>query len=280
MKESTSIAFIGSGMMAEAMIVGLLKQKRLPAGQIIASGPRPERGRSLAKNHSISWTTDNAKAAEGRHIVVLSVKPQKMTGVLAELHGRIHPDALVLSIAAGVNITTITTGLAHRAVVRAMPNTPGQIGKGITMWTATAEISDEQKQQTAIILGALGEEIFSKDEDDMDKATALSGTGPAYIFLFMEAMIDAGVHLGFSRRVAQQLVLQTMAGSVDYARQSQQHPAELRNQVTSPGGTSAEALYHMEKGSLRTVVSRSVWAAYQRSKALGGRRQAEIGERG
>ncbi len=279
MKHTTSIAFIGSGMMAEAMIVGLLKHKRLPAGQVIASGPRPDRGRQLAERHGIAWTTSNAKAAEGRHVVVLSIKPQKMVEVLPEIHGHIHPEALVLSIAAGVNIATITGGLAHRAVVRAMPNTPGQIGKGITMWTATSSISEEQKQQTNIILAALGEVIFSKDEDDMDKATALSGTGPAYIFLFMEAMIDAGVHLGFSRRVAQQLVLETMAGAVDYARQSHCHPAELRNQVTSPGGTSAEALYHMEKGGIRTVVSRSIWAAYQRSKILGGKQQAEIGEK-
>jgi pyrroline-5-carboxylate reductase len=279
MKDTTSIAFIGSGMMAEAMIVGLLKQKRLPAQRIITAGPRSERGEQLAKKHGVHWTTNNAQAADGRQVVVLSVKPQKMATVLSDVCGHVPADALVLSIAAGVSIATITNGLDHPAVVRAMPNTPGQIGQGITMWTATPKISEEQKQQTRIILGALGEEIFSKDEDDMDKATALSGTGPAYIFLFMEAMIDAGVHLGFSRRVAQQLVLQTMAGAVEFAKQSHNHPAELRNQVTSPGGTSAEALYHMEKGGLRTVVSRSIWAAYQRSKSLGGSKQAEIGEK-
>jgi len=279
MKDNTSIAFIGSGMMAEAMIAGLLKQKRLPAGQITASGPRPERGKQLAEKHGIAWSTDNAAAAAGKKVVVLSVKPQKMAQVLADIHGHVQPDALVLSIAAGISIAAIAGGLHHPVVVRAMPNTPGQIGQGITMWTATPGITEEQRKQAVVILGALGEEIFSKDEDDMDKATALSGTGPAYIFLFMEAMIDAGVHLGFSRRVAQQLVLQTMAGAVEYARQSHYHPAELRNQVTSPGGTSAEALYHMEKGGLRTVVSRSVWAAYQRSKTLGGRKISEGGEK-
>jgi pyrroline-5-carboxylate reductase len=278
MKETTSIAFIGSGMMAEAMIVGLLKQKRLAAEQIMASGPRSERGEQLSSAHGINWTVNNADAAKGRDVIVLSVKPQKMVTVLAEVRGHVPSHALVLSIAAGVNIATIANGLAHAAVVRAMPNTPGQIGQGITLWTATPEVSEEQRQQTRVILGALGQEIFSAEEDDMDKATALSGTGPAYIFLFMEAMIDAGVHLGFSRRVAQQLVLQTMAGAVEYARQSNRHPAELRNQVTSPGGTSAEALYHMEKGGLRTVVSRSVWAAYQRSKSLGGKRQNEVSE--
>jgi pyrroline-5-carboxylate reductase len=279
MTEATSISFLGSGMMAEAMIAGLLKQKKMTADKITASGPRSERGEQLALAYGVNWTTDNAQAAENRNILVLSVKPQKMAAVLQNVRGQIRPDALVISIAAGVSIATIAAGLEHAAIVRAMPNTPGQIGQGITMWTATSHISEEQQQQARIILGALGEEIFSKDEDDMDKATALSGTGPAYIFLFMEAMIDAGVHLGFSRRVAQQLVLQTMAGAVEYARQSHLHPAELRNQVTSPGGTSAEALYHMEKGGLRTVVSRSVWAAYQRSKALGHRKPSENAEK-
>jgi pyrroline-5-carboxylate reductase len=182
----------------------------------------------------------------------------------------------VLSIAAGVPIAVIANGLAHAAVVRAMPNTPGQIGQGVSVWTATPDVTEAQREQARAILGAMGLEIFSEDEDDLDKATALSGTGPAYVFLFMEALIDAGVHLGFSRRVAEQLVFQTMAGAVEYARRSGKHPAALRNQVTSPGGTSAEALYHMEKGGLRTVVSRSVWAAYQRSKQLGaGKRRVE-----
>ncbi len=279
MKDTTSIAFLGSGMMAEAMIAGLLKEKRITADKITASGPRSERGWQLEQEYGIRSTTVNAEAAEGRHIIVLSVKPQKMTAVLQDVRGHVAKDALVISIAAGVSIAYISAGLEHNAIVRAMPNTPGQIGRGITMWTATSHISEEQEQQARIILGALGEEIFSKDEDDMDKATALSGTGPAYIFLFMEAMIDAGVHLGFSRRVAQQLVLQTMAGAVEYARQSHHHPAELRNQVTSPGGTSAEALYHMEKGGLRTVVSRSIWAAYQRSKSLGHRKPIESAEK-
>lgn len=274
MKNET-IAFIGSGMMAEAMIMGLLKQNHVPADAIIAAGPRAERGRFLSEQHGVAWTSDNQEAANGRNIIVLSVKPQKMVTVLMDLRGQVADQAMILSIAAGVQITTIAHALAHAAVVRAMPNTPGQIGKGITLWTATPEVSEEQRKHTRIILGALGDEIFSDDEDDLDKATALSGTGPAYIFLFMEAMIDAGVHLGFSRRIAQQLVLKTMLGSVEYASQSTRHPAELRNQVTSPGGTSAEALYHMEKGGIRTVVSRSIWAAYQRSKALGGRNKVE-----
>ena len=140
----------------------------------------------------------------------------------------------------------------------------------MTVWTVSAQATEEQSAQAQVILGALGEEVFVADETYLDMATALSGTGPAYVFLFMEALIDAGVHLGFSRRIAQQLVEQTVLGAALFAKHSQKHPAELRNMVTSPGGTSAEALYQLEKGGLRTVLSRGVWAAYQRSRSLGG----------
>jgi pyrroline-5-carboxylate reductase len=185
------------------------------------------------------------------------------------VRGHLRRQDLGLSIVAGAPLRLLADGTAHAAFVRAMPNTPGQIGQGITVWTATPEVNPTSLEQARIILGALGEEVFVEDEDYLDMATALSGTGPAYVFLFMEAMIDAGVHLGFSRRVATQLVMQTMQGAVAYARQSDRHVAELRNQVTSPGGTSAEALYHLEKGGLRTVLSKAIWAAYQRSIALG-----------
>lgn len=264
-----NLAFIGSGTMAEAMIKGLLRQELIDADRLMAAGPRDERGRELAERYGVKWTVDNREAARERDVVMLSVKPQMMAGVLTELRGALRSRALVLSIAAGVPIRMIADGLAHVAVVRAMPNTPAQIGEGITVWTATEEVTDEQIQQTEAVLGALGEVVHVEHENNLDMATALSGTGPAYVLLFMEAMIDAGVHLGFSRRIAQQLVLQTMKGTIEYARQSPRHPATLRNEVTSPGGTSAEAIYHMEKGGLRTVLSRAIWAAYQRSLQLG-----------
>lgn len=265
----TTIAFIGSGMMAEAMIRGLLSQKIVEPGQIIAAGPRPERAEKLHERHAIEVTTDNRIAAEKGQIVVLSVKPQVLNDVMPEIRGHLRRQDMVVSIIAGMPIEVIANGLAHAAVVRAMPNTPAQIGQGITVWTVTPEVSESQKQQAQAILGSLGQEVFVEDEDYLDMATALSGTGPAYVFLLMEAMIDAGVHMGFSRRISKQLVFQTMRGSVEFAARSDKHVAELRNQVTSPGGTSAEALYHMEKGGLRTVISRGIWAAYQRSIALG-----------
>ena len=262
------IAFIGPGVMAEAMIAGLLRKKLAKPDNITASGPREERGAELQKKYGINSTTVNTPAASTADVVVLSVKPQRLSEVMKGLKG-IRPDALVLSIIAGASLKKISTGLKHKAVVRSMPNTPGQIGEGITVWTCSKEVTEEQQEMARAILGALGEEVFVEDESYLDMATALSGTGPAYVFIFMEAMVDAGVHMGFSRRVAEQLVFQTMRGSVEYARQAGRHLATLRNQVTSPGGTSAEALYHIEKGGLRTVMSRAIWAAYQKSRRLG-----------
>jgi len=264
-----TLSFIGSGVMAEAMISGILSEGLTAPDHMIASDPRQERGEELASRYGVKARTANREAAKAAQIVVLSVKPQVVPTVLEELQGQVKPEGLVLSIVAGARIGVMAAGLDHQAIVRAMPNTPAQIGEGMSVWTATAAVSEEQRRQVQSILQALGEEIYLEDEEYLDMATALSGTGPAYVFLFMEAMIDAGVHLGFSRRIAQQLVLQTVRGSVDFARQSVAHPAELRNMVTSPGGTSAEALYQLEKGGFRTVLSRAIWAAYQKSQYLG-----------
>jgi len=255
--------------MAEAMIKGLIHQANVPSEHIVASDPRLERCEELKSRYNVCPTTDNVAAVKGAQIVVLSVKPQVLHGVLEQLAGRIEPDALVLSIVAGAQIETITTMLRHSALARAMPNTPAQIGLGMTVWTCPPALSESHRQQAKIVFGSFGEELYVDDERYLDMATALSGTGPAYVFIFMEAMIDAGVHMGFSRWMAERLVYQTVRGSVEYARQSGQHLAALRNQVTSPGGTSAEALYQIEKGGLRTIMSRAIWAAYQKSRKLG-----------
>jgi pyrroline-5-carboxylate reductase len=262
-------AFIGSGAMAEAMIKGLVAQAGVPAQQIMASGPRPERGTELQAKYGVRTTTNNLEAIEGAQIVVLSVKPQMLHDVMEQLAGRVVPNALVLSIVAGARIEAIMTVLLHKSIARAMPNTPAQIGLGMTVWTCPEAVGQLHRQQAKEVFGSFGEEVFVSDERYLDMATALSGTGPAYVFVFMEAMIDAGVHMGFSRRVSEQLVYQTVRGSVEYARQAGRHLATLRNQVTSPGGTSAEALYQIEKGGLRTVMSRAIWAAYQKSRRLG-----------
>ena len=262
------IAFIGSGAMAEAMIAGLLRKELAEPKNLMASGPRVERGAQLKEKYGIQPFTENNAAASSADLVVLSVKPQRLSGVLKELKD-VRPEAFVLSIVAGAPIQKIVEALKNPAVVRAMPNTPAQIGEGITVWAAALEVLDAQKEIARSLLGALGEEIFVEDENYLDMATALSGTGPAYVFLFMEAMIDAGVHMGFSRRIAEQLVVKTLTGSVAYYQNIQTHPAALRNQVTSPGGTSAEALYYLEKAGFRTAISRAIWAAYQRTLELG-----------
>ena len=263
------VAFIGGGIMGEAMIRGLITRDIVAPEQIIAADPMAERLDDLRGRYGIRVTNSNAEAAEAGQVIVLSIKPQNLAEVMPGIRGHLRRQDLLLSILAGTPIRKLADGVAHAAVVRAMPNTPAQIGQGMTVWTATPEVTTEQRAQAQAILGALGVELFVGDEGYLDMATALSGTGPAYIFMFMEALVDAGVHLGFSRRVSEQLVFQTMRGSLEYAAQSGKHVAELRNQVTSPGGTTAAALYHLEKGGLRTVLSRAIWAAYQRSVELG-----------
>lgn len=273
-----TIAFIGPGAMAEAMIAGLLRNQLAEPGHLLASGPRAERGEQLRARYGIVPLSDNAAAAAQADVVVLSVKPQRLSAVMKGLKG-LRPDALVLSIIAGASLKKISAGLGHSAVVRSMPNTPAQIGEGITVWCASEAVSEAQKQTASAILSALGEEIFVEDEHYLDMATALSGTGPAYVFMFMEALIDAGVHMGFPRRIAEQLVVQTIRGSTSFYLQAGRHPATLRNQVTSPGGTSAEALYYLEKAGFRTAISRAVWAAYQRSLELGKEQPIHIPEK-
>ncbi len=268
------IAFIGPGAMAEAMIKGLLRKEVAAPEGVLAAGPRRKRLEKLQQTYHIAGYTDNRMAARLADVVVLSVKPQRLDGVLDELRGTLRSEALVLSIVAGARIEKIVSALEHPAVVRAMPNTPAQIGEGVTVWTDAAGVSENQREMAASILGAFGEQIYMEDEDYLDMATALSGTGPAYVFLFMEAMVDAGVHMGFPRRVAEKLVAHTLRGSVDYYLQHMEngaslHLAHLRNQVTSPAGTSAAALYYLEKAGFRTAISRAIWAAYERSRDLG-----------
>jgi len=266
------IAFIGPGVMAEAMLSGIIKNKLTNPSNILTSGPLEDRNQELKDKYGIQPFSDNNKAAALADVVILSVKPQRLEKVLEGLQGSVKKDTLVLSIIAGASIAKISSILKHNKIVRSMPNTPAQIGEGITVWCCSSEVEEKQKTIARAILGSFGHEIYVEEEDYLDKATALSGTGPAYVYLFMEAMIDAGVHLGFSRRIAEKLVTETLRGSVDYYDKNgleSRHVASLRNQVTSPGGTSAEALYYLEKAGFRTAISRAIWAAYQRSLELG-----------
>jgi pyrroline-5-carboxylate reductase len=274
------LSFVGVGVMAEAMIAGLLRRQLVERAQIVGSHPRATRREELQTQYGIRMFESNREAAAtaaaaqskehaGASVAVVAVKPQRAARVLQELRGALAPEQLLLSVVAGTRIETIEAELGHAGVVRAMPNTPAQIGQGMTAWTATPDASERQLEVARAILGALGREMYVENENMIDMATALSATGPTYIFMMMEALVDAGVHMGFSRHVAEEMVTQTMLGSVLFARETHKHPAELRNMVTSPGGTSAEAIYQMEKGGLRTVLSKAVYAAYQRAVALG-----------
>ncbi len=269
MLQELRIAFIGAGMMGEAMIAGLLKEELVPVAQIVATHHRDEARQRLQERYGVTVTGDNREAAEQADIIVFTLKPQTLPKVLPTLRGAVKPGDLALSIIAGIPIATFRDTLAHASIVRAMPNTPAQIAEGMTVWTATESVSEAQQGSVRTILGALGREHFVADEKYIDMATALSGTGPAYCFLLLEAMVDAGVHLGFPRRVAEELVLQTMHGSTLFAMQSGKHLAELRNMVTSPGGTTAAALRALERGGIRTVMADGVWAAYERARDLG-----------
>jgi len=262
------LGIVGTGVMAEAMLAGLLERDLIAPADVVCTHPRAARREALATTHGVRTAAENREATRDTEVVLLGVKPQMLAGVMAELRGSLRPEQLVISIIAGASTTAIGAGLDHPAVVRCMPNTPAQIGRGVTVWFATAHVDERGKARTRAMLAALGREFEVPDERQVAMATAVSGTGPTYIFLFIEALTDAAVHLGFPRHVARELVLDTMQGSAEFALQSGKHVAELRDMVTSPGGTSAEALYQLERGGLRTVVSDAVWAAFERTLRL------------
>ena len=271
-----TIATVGSGVMAEAMIVGLLRGKLVTPEQVLASHPRAERREQLERTHGIRTTPSNIEAVQAADVIILAVKPQMLGRVGREIGPHLRRDQLVLSVLAGPPTAALTATLGHDQVVRAMPNTPARIGNGMTVWYATPDTTDEQRAQAKALLGALGAELEVEDEKWVAMATAVSGTGPAYVFLVMEALIDAAVHLGFPRHVAHDLVIETLEGSTRFAKQSGDHPAVLRNMVTSPAGTSAAAIHELESGRLRTVLSEAVWAAFRRTVELGDQLEDQL----
>ncbi len=263
------IAFIGAGAMAGAIIGGLLKQGLVAATQITVSEPRADRRAELEDTLGINTVAGNATAAADADIVVLAVKPQIAPLALPELKGHLKPEAFLISIMAGMTIETIAGLTGHATVVRSMPNTPAQVGMGMTAWTASAGLSETQRAQTEAILGALGEQLEVAGEHYIDMATAINGSGPAYVFLFIEAFIDAGVRMGLPRPQAELLAKQTVRGAAEYASQSETTVSTLRHQVTSPGGTTAAAVAELEANGLRTALDKAVFAAFNQAQALG-----------
>lgn len=261
--------FIGGGAMGEAIIGSLIANQLLSPTRICVSEPVPARREFLNATYGVTVETNNAQAAKGASVVVLAVKPQVLGLVLADLRGNLSRDALVISIMAGVQIETLQSGLGHDKIVRSMPNTPAQVGQGMTVWTDTAAVTAADRAAAQAVLEAMGEAIYVTEEHYLDMATGLSGSGPGFVFLLLEALIDAGVHIGFSRDQSQQMVLQTVAGSVELMRQSGLHPADLRNRVTSPAGTTAAGTLVLERARVRSALIDAVDTAYRRSQDLG-----------
>jgi pyrroline-5-carboxylate reductase len=264
------VSFIGGGTMGEAIIKSLLAKGAAKPGDIVASDVSKARRDILQKKYRIKAVSDNKETVKGAEVVILAVKPQELSKVLGGLKG-LSSQQLVLSIVAGATLDSLRQGLDHSCLVRAMPNMPAQIGEGITVWTATAEVNQKQKDMAQSILAALGKEIYVSSEKYIDMATALSGSGPAYVFLIIEALVDAGVHIGLPRDMAEKLVVQTVLGSARAVEAMGKHPAELRNMVTSPGGTTTEGLLQLETGGLRSLLLQAVIAAYNKAKALGAK---------
>ena len=271
-----TIATVGSGMMAEAMIAGLLRAGLVSPDRIVASHGRSERREHLEREYAVRTVASNPEAVETADVILLAIKPQMLARVGRELRPVLRHGQLVLSVLAGATTTALVGYLGHDQVVRSMPNTPARLGRGMTVWYATPQTTVEQRGQAKALLSALGAELEVDDEKMVAMATAVSGTGPTYVFLVMEALIDAAVHLGFPRHIAHDLVVETLDGSTYFAKQSGDHPAVLRNMVTSPGGTSAAALHELESGRLRTVLSEAVWAAYHRTVELGEQLEAAV----
>jgi pyrroline-5-carboxylate reductase len=263
------IAFIGGGNMAEAIISAVLAKGLAEPQNITVSDISDTKRDSLMQKYQVAVTNSNTSAVKGKDIVILAIKPQVFSEVALELKGQLNPLQLVISILAGKSIQTLSNSLDHNCIVRSMPNTPAQIGEGMTVWTATPQVKSVQKNWTASILGTMGAEICVDDEKYLDMTTAVSGSGPAYLFLWVEAMTDAAVKLGFSPAVAQQLVLQTLLGSAHLLQKAGKPPVELRRMVTSPGGTTAEAIAVFEKGGFNALVAQAVTAAYEKARKLG-----------
>lgn len=263
------LSFIGGGKMAEAIIHGVIAGGLAAPSDIAIGEPVPERRAYLEQQFGVNAVADNRAAAANTDLVVLAVKPQDLGGVMQQLRGALSPEQAAVSIIAGAKMSTLTDGLRHSSVIRVMPNTPAQVGCGMSLWTCSEAVTNSARNQVQAALASIGQEIYVADEKYMDMATALSASGPAYVFLFVEALIDAGVYVGLPREMARTLALQTVYGSARLLQDTGRHPAELRDLVTSPGGTTAEALRVLEQQGVPAAVLAAVDAAYRKSVRLG-----------
>ena len=263
------LAFIGGGTMAEAVLGGLLAAGLAGPEAVAVGEPAARRREYLAARYGVAAAADNRQVCREADLVVLAIKPQDLPGVFEQLSGQLAAGQSVLSIVAGARMAALAEGLQHPAIIRVMPNTPAQIGCGMTMWTCAESVPAAHRELTGQMLSTIGEEIYAAEEKYLDMATALSASGPAYVFLFVEALIDAGVYVGLPRETARTLALQTVYGSVKLVMETGQHPGQLKDMVVSPGGTTAEGLQVLEEGGVPAAVVAAVKAAYEKSARLG-----------
>ena len=264
---NTRIAFIGAGNMA-ASLIGGLRAKGLDAAQLRASDPGAETRAKVNAEHGIDVFADNADAIQGADVVVLAVKPQAMKAVCEALRPSLKPNQLVVSIAAGITCASMNNWLGAQPIVRCMPNTPALLRQGVSGLFATAEVTAEQRQQAQELLSAVGIAVWLNEEQQLDAVTAVSGSGPAYFFLLIEAMTAAGVKLGLPADIAAQLTLQTALGAAHMAVASDVDAAELRRRVTSPAGTTEAAIKSFQAGGFEALVETALGAAAHRSAEM------------
>jgi pyrroline-5-carboxylate reductase len=260
------VAIIGGGVMGEAILGAALDRHIFEPGIVTVCEVIEHRRLAIQAEYGVMTTSVAAEAMDGADLVVLSVKPQEVHSI----HGALRPDAVLLSIMAGVRIASLAEEFHHDRVIRVMPNTPVAAKAGMSVWTATPTVTEEQREVARGLLSAIGRELYVDDEKKLDMATAVNGSGPAYVFMFMEAFVEGAVYIGLTRAQAEEMVLQTVFGAAVYARESGQSPAELRAMVTSPAGTTAAGLLELEKAGFRAGLIECVRAAHQRAKELGG----------
>ena len=270
-QRTLSLALVGGGFMAEAILKGLLKAGIVCAEGVAVAEPVESRRQYLSEAFlGIQTASDGGGAAPEHEVVLIAVKPQDFPTAARALRPVLTADQLVLSIMAGVSLGSLRDALGHERIVRIMPNTPASVGEGFSAWIVSAAVRETEYAIVRRILGAVGREVQLSDERYLDMVTAISGSGPGYVFLFLEALIDASVYIGVPRPLATEMVLQTLLGSAKMAMSDQRHPAQLRNMVTSAGGTTAAGIHVLERSALRATLTDAVVAAYERSRALGG----------
>ncbi len=262
------IGFLGGGYMGEALAAAFISSGLVESSDITVSDIAQVRRDHLASAYGLNVTEDNGVAVAGADIVVLAVKPQEFSNVAAGLKGKLEQGQTLLSIMAGVEMARISEETGHVAVVRVMPNTAAFVGQAMSVWTASDAVPAERRREVAALLDSLGAQREVSDEAVLDMATAVSGSGPGFVFLFLESMIDAGVSIGLAPEIAEELATQMLVGAATMARELDKTPAELREMVTSKGGTTAAGLSVLDQAGFRAIIDDTIKATYDRAKEL------------